>query len=504
MKLRRLSGPLLLRMTILVVIGSALFVFKGLASTLEPWSQAMVNAVAKYAYPKDGQQDATVLLFREENIAELGTHYPIPYAVHADVMEALATYAPRAVFIDFAFINQRPNENIEVLAKALCTLAESSRIYIAAPVSETGEISIRRELLRCAQPVIPDIKDPSGDSGILTYTHGTSSEDGFVPAAAFALAGRTDASSDMEIIWGKDSAPLNRKWMNCSDKSAWQQIKALAGNPLANQLGCPFHRTISVNHLLNSTGDSDVEAALSERTVFYGGNFQFVGDRIASPVYGELPGIYLHAMAYDNLLAFKEDFKRADRDRWYVKAIDFVQLILAAYLLLAFPATPTKTVDTSYQFLNNFGRGLAVIFAVSTLLLTAANIGQMDAFCLVAAGCYALYRISVKKDWHFFSLLLLTASFAAFSFTVLDLGPRNLLAFLGFFELARWIKEKLATAKLEYEKLKQKAATEGFRYPDTRFGGIQKTLHQTVFTPFLEWLFSIFEEPTQSTEKADQ
>jgi hypothetical protein len=54
--------------------------------------------------------------------------------------------------------------------------------------------------------------------------------------------------------------------------------------------------------------------ALAGKTVFYGGAFYLTSDRVTSPVYEELPGVYLHAMAYDNLVTFGPDYKRADRD----------------------------------------------------------------------------------------------------------------------------------------------------------------------------------------------
>ena len=57
-----------------------------------------------------------------------------------------------------------------------------------------------------------------------------------------------------------------------------------------------------------------VRAALERRTLFYGAAVQLTGDRVISPVYEELPGVYLHAMAYDNLRTFGHDYKRANRE----------------------------------------------------------------------------------------------------------------------------------------------------------------------------------------------
>src|SRR5688572_7740290 len=99
-----------LRVALLWMIGYVFFVFHGLSFHLTPWSQAFINAIVNYTYGKQGQEDTTVLLFREENLRQLGVQYPVPYSVHAQVLEALASYGPRAVFIDFAFIDPREGE----------------------------------------------------------------------------------------------------------------------------------------------------------------------------------------------------------------------------------------------------------------------------------------------------------------------------------------------------------------------------------------------------------
>ena len=56
----------------LAAVGAMLFMFHGISLHLTPWSQAIVNGIVKYAYPPTGQVDTTVVLFREENLAELG------------------------------------------------------------------------------------------------------------------------------------------------------------------------------------------------------------------------------------------------------------------------------------------------------------------------------------------------------------------------------------------------------------------------------------------------
>ena len=103
----RLPEPWL-RLTVqfasLSMLGALLFVFHGLSLHLTPWSQAIINGIVKYRYDPQGeygQKDATVVIFREENLRTLGTSFPVPYEVHAVILKELSNHRPRAVFVPF-------------------------------------------------------------------------------------------------------------------------------------------------------------------------------------------------------------------------------------------------------------------------------------------------------------------------------------------------------------------------------------------------------------------
>ncbi len=148
--------------------------FHGISLHLTPWSQAIVNGIVKYAYPPNGQHDTTVVLFREENLAELAESFPVSYARHAEVLEALSVYAPRAVFVDFAFIDARSPEDQAALGRAICDLNARGKVpvYLAAPAPSSGRdqgAPINARLLECAEPVNAQMDVERGVSGVLTY-----------------------------------------------------------------------------------------------------------------------------------------------------------------------------------------------------------------------------------------------------------------------------------------------------------------------------------------------
>lgn len=453
------------RIALLWTIGYVFFIFHGLSFHLTPWSQAFINAVVKYTYGRTGQDETTVLLFREDNLGLLGVQYPVPYGVHAQVLEALASYGPRAVFIDFAFIDPREDKVAVELGKALCGLRNSGTgaptpVFLAAPAGAT----LNEKLVECADAASPEMDETVGVSGVLTYmrkSHG-------LPTAAFALAAKTHpaavsdpAARDLEVIWGKGIPRINRSWMKCEEPSLLRGLgHMLSHGPLANKLQCPYTRTITVAHLLAFSADRDVSEALSGKTVFYGAGFRLTGDVVASPVYAEMPGVYLHAMAYDNLVTFGRHYKRATRHGLGARITDAALLLVASILLVRYPRTPRRTVQTVSELRAGVRArllgGAATVLAV--VGLSAA--GGFDLGLLALVVGYVLFRWWISKDLGFVLLIGITLVTAVIYYYVMDLGPRNILAFLVFFEVVRHVEKHLKELAERYFELKAREASQ--------------------------------------------
>lgn len=451
------------RVVLLWIVGYVFFVFHGLSFHLTPWSQAFINSIVKHTYGTKGQRETTVVLFREENLGMLRTHYPVPYAMHADILRALASYQPRAVFVDFAFIDPRPTDDVGELAQALCDLHNARRdrpvrLFVAAP----SKVTVRPELERCAQLVNPEIEEATGVSGVLTYASHAGAPPRATPAFALAAAelGVDPLQAPaMEIIWGKRVADVNRRWMACPEPSLAEAIALVVRHgPLALRLGCPYTRTITVQQLLNFSGDADIRDLLHDRTVLYGAGFRLTGDRVESPVYAEMPGVYLHAMAYDNLATFGAHYKRADRQSTAAMVMDAVLLLAAAMLLVHFPRQSPRGATTLAEFRNRLviGAGTAVAVALGVWLVAWSR-GLDDGFLAVLLA-YVLYRWRGARDLGFVVLTALTIMTALIYYYVAGLGPRNILAFLVFFEVVRHVEQHVKEAAERYFSLKAVAA----------------------------------------------
>jgi hypothetical protein len=577
----------LVRIIALWGVGAGLFIFHGIGFHLTPWSQAIINAIVAYQYPPTGQEDTTVLLFTEKNLAELRGSFPVPYELHARVLENLSPpplpdrpspYRPRAVLIDFGFVAQASSEAIDRLRGTICALTKRNvGVYLVLPplprdpsAEQVQASKIQSALLDptflpetsssdlpgCAIPVTAQMEDQYGVSGVLEYKDSgktwldcpdvrtASCTDlrkrlTLTPAFAMLPPDLEDMPKrPMEIIWGNGVADLNTSWLCVKRQETWlvrlrhrvdQLLGALREGPLPHKQLCPYTRTISVGHLLNSDPvdpDPDVKGAIAGKPVFYGGGFLMASDTVSSPV-GELPAVYLHAMAYDNLRTFGANYKRADRHFGSTSgAIDSVLLLLiaallilaatdqprrlprptplfrwlalgvaAAWLVLAwrFPSLlvpqtswdklvsavlliPPMLVVGAYAVLDPatappasgfWGARAALMrqrraeFLLRCLLtlisvpLAALTVLAVDvwlgfqATVLVALLCYFLYKLLVAKDAPFVVMAVLLGVASAISW-LLNGGPRNIVAYLLFFEVARHVITHLDDIAAEY------------------------------------------------------
>ena len=553
------STRTLVQFVFLAALGALLFNFHGISLHLTPWSQAIVNAIVKYTYDATGQQKTLVVLFREENLATLRESFPISYARHAEVLEALAVYEPAVVFVDFAFIDKRPGQDVAPLSEAICALRASGvAVYLAAsPLpGKAGGDGLRDGLDRsCFTPVDVQMDTEIGASGVLTYRAcknlATSCEPaGLLWTPAFAMAApqvglaRADGQQ-MEIIWGNRVSALNESWMDCtSDGTLVHLRQMLKENPLASKRKCPHTNTISVIHLLGRFDQTLKDRVVKGNTVFYGGSFEMAGDRVISPVFDDLPGVYLHAMAYDNLLTFRKDYKRAEqhglslsrvvngllllftivllllvdkppafarrllgrlgtvspRVKWATLAVAvtcvaltavtrtsvlaillLVPLLLGVVAVLHLAATHPERRPSARQFLWSGFLGATILLGAILLFLGVdARYGIEAALLLVVLPGYFVYKALVARDVLFVATTVLLIGAAVVSFLPpINLGPRNIVAYVAFFELARAFMRRADAAARRYFTLRAEQ-------PDPASWGVSAGILTA-----MDWIFAL-------------
>lgn len=90
----------------------------------------------------------------------------------------------------------------------------------------------------------------------------------------------------------------------------------------AHRERCPPILTI-LEHQLD---DPDIAALLADRVVLVGTRLAALDDSIVSPVHQRIPGVYMHAMALDNLMTWGED--RLYRDGLVLKVAAWISALL--------------------------------------------------------------------------------------------------------------------------------------------------------------------------------
>ncbi|MDR5822171.1 CHASE2 domain-containing protein [Caballeronia sp. LZ043] len=153
---------------------------------------------------------------------------------------------------------------------------------------------------------------------------------------AYGLARPTPyryVSPTMMLTWGLDTAEYGLRWKVEEDdeedrKDAWWSadgehsndpmyctsdendnvlLKRAEARSIMRSLSrplCVFHRTIHASQLRDMTS-GELKAAFDDKVVMIGTSLRYSNDIVVSPLHDRIPGVFLHAMALDNLLTSK-------------------------------------------------------------------------------------------------------------------------------------------------------------------------------------------------------
>lgn len=308
-------------------------------------ASAQAPVTSQFGYPVAARDQITVVMYDQEFLNSSGSAWPISYQDHADWLLRLAgdpAARPKAILLDISFGQERDDPTLPALKQALCTLQNEYKVpvFIAALPSEQGKLAIRSGLAAdggaaCFTLVGVDyVADPL-DGLAWSYQlsrHRTATGWASGPAkepaqpsyrsAAMTLAqdvGKIDLGEEeepMALVWGHNSAPQAdrperlkgcrpgvREWQKLIPGVLRQVWESPAARPL-----CPYHRTLSMAQL-GQLSERELSPYLAGRYVMVGANIPGYNDFVDSPIHRILPGVYLHAMALDNFLTYKKDYK---------------------------------------------------------------------------------------------------------------------------------------------------------------------------------------------------
>jgi CHASE2 domain-containing sensor protein len=268
---------------------------------------------ARAATNGDRTDDATpqtrvaVVLLSEEDLRRAKEAWPPSYRLHARVLKAIRANHPTAVFVDIVLEDERRDPTIEDLRAELEEYKSNGiRIYAA---SSGADRPLRPEIRDLVRPVlVPKRIDPL-DRVTRFYDLRTESAELEPTAALTVFRDVCGITPDPEIetirlFWrALPQAGWNDRWLDCRRRPAFP-LWIFQNRQSDFREDCPSTPTVPVRILLEPTEaeDPEIDALLPGGIVLYGTHFVGAADLVNTPLHNDLPGVFLHATALDNLI----------------------------------------------------------------------------------------------------------------------------------------------------------------------------------------------------------
>lgn len=338
----------------------------GLASSSDAASAQWLNRLFSHFYPALGQQRIAVVLIDDRYVQRHHSAWPLPYAEQAKLFKNLLSYQPKAVFVDLLYSHdhsqgERPGQS-SVLANVFERYQQREIPLVLANTGvQRGEDGSANTLESLANVSTPALVTWSGQGDRYPIAMPTSM--GPMQTPAFALyrefcrdnpcqpslpdTANAVESPSMAIQWGSrvaneqtDLAGLD----NCSPmtNAVVETLKQL-GQALfwrlrdAERGRCPYHLTVTASDLeISETQDRALlRSMLQGRLVLVGADITSASDLVQSPIHGKIPGVYLHAMALDNLLIYGLDYEHdaPNFSSFDINCLDVLELALLALIV---------------------------------------------------------------------------------------------------------------------------------------------------------------------------
>jgi hypothetical protein len=331
----------------------------GTASPSRRFSQDLVYAWfgdEAWLYPRAGATGrghepapprVVVVMLDERALALRDARWPVPLQFHAQFLAELEVLRPRAIMLDFLLIDPAPQPDVcELLAVGARVRKDGIPLYLAvtngtdlAPLDAAGCRDVAGRPLRAAQVFTPVSVQRQVDgsdfvsrrypfeqradgaapgSGLASAAVRIYCELTPTPAACLArLTAAPPVDAGFELAWTPEGDPFNQRWSHVRCNESISPVRAILNQPaLPRESACPPVATLFAAALLSpeqdpalGAGNEDLFALADGAFLMVGGNFRGSGDLVTTPLHTLLPGVYYHAVALENLLAFKGEPK---------------------------------------------------------------------------------------------------------------------------------------------------------------------------------------------------
>lgn len=303
----------------------------GFSDLVQRYSQDVADLLitGPYFYGTEGRDAVSVAIIDEDTLHTLQAPWPWKYGDHARALDALLQYHPKAVVVDILFVDSRPDDTLPDLVEEIQRYKKAHvPLYFEGGIDlPFGENPLRPEIAATGVPIL----DPAVpiNSGVARQYNATGAcfktkpdLDGTCPSLAlhvfkdiYPQYPLEHLNDKMELVWGTKTAPENA-WITRTDDSGqqascfsnvgfMQRVYLAFFDPASVKSPCPYTAEFPVVSLLMGAEDKDVAKMATHRVIFYGGALQGAQDKVYTPVNDLLPGVFVQAMAMDNLITYQ-------------------------------------------------------------------------------------------------------------------------------------------------------------------------------------------------------
>ncbi len=397
----------------------------GLGDYTDSYTQNMIARFAAPFYGNKGQSEVVVVQLNDQVLRELNQSWPLSYSYQARLLRQILSYEPKAVFVDFIYTQDRKQKGVNSLKRLLLQHNDpngKSPVYIA-DIIKNGQSILLPEL---QAGVLKSRINWSGYGSQYPLLLSEGRNNWNTPALdlfrVFCQQNNCGSTLDwlsnpspMTLYWGARTDPVmkhvtNNQGCRIYSDGFWGSLKEAGRLLVANSImglyssaqfdqiirqPCPYSRFLFANQL-KMRGDT-IEELLKDKVVIFGGIFSGIPDYVVSPVHGQIPGMFMHAMAIDNLITMGADYLREPESMTSLSVFnwaDLIELLLVTLLLwgIAYAARKDWLSSLTHKLLlfTAIFAGLLVTALVMSLLLNYSPVNVIGILLLMA------YAISVS------------------------------------------------------------------------------------------------------------
>ena len=148
----------------------------------------------------------------------------------------------------------------------------------------------------------------------------------------------------MFVMWGVKDSPESGFWEKFS--KGIELTKPIKITDQQDYIKTPYIEVIKASDFYHAN-HKDLEKLIKNKVVLIGTNLTGVSDFYETPMYGLVPGVFVHAMAFDNLVNYQQDYYK-DGDSFEVFGIDLpsvIEVIVLGVLLVIGKYTSEKEIS---------------------------------------------------------------------------------------------------------------------------------------------------------------